>query len=51
MKCEKERSVYILFRRDGRVWSTAPDRTHTIYVVFHSCGFYDVSRLLIADVR
>ena len=27
------------------------DRKHTIYVAFHSCGFYDVPRVLIADAR
>ena len=27
------------------------DRTHTIDVVFHSRGFYDVQRVLIADAR
>ena len=27
------------------------DRTHTIYVVFQSRGFYDVPRVLIADAR
>jgi len=27
------------------------ERTHTIYVVFHSRGFFDVPRVLIADAR
>ena len=27
------------------------DRTRTIYVVFQSCGFYHVSRVLIVDAR
>jgi len=27
------------------------DRTHTIYIVFQPRGFYDVLRVLIADVR
>ena len=27
------------------------NRTHTIYVVFHSRGFYDVPRVFIVDAR
>ena len=27
------------------------DRTYTIHVVFQSCEFYDVARVLIADAR
>ena len=30
---------------------TAFDRTHTIYVVFHSLGFYALPRVLITDAR
>ena len=28
---------------------TEVNRTHTIYVVFHCCEFYDVPRVLVAD--
>ena len=30
---------------------TAFDRTHTVYVVFHFCGFYALPRVLITDAR
>ena len=29
----------------------AYDRKHAIYVIFRSCGFYDVARVLITGVR
>ena len=35
----------------ARIKLIAFDRTHTIYVVFQSRGFYDVPRVLIAGAR
>ena len=46
-----------LFHNDGQIRYSfalmliAFDITHTIHVVFHSRGFYDVPRVLIADAR
>ena len=43
-------SLETLFYQDFQ-YVDAFERTHTIYVVFHSRGFYDVPRVLITDAR